>query len=146
VRFRLQASSLQKAVHIGVEFRVVVEDGITIRTNLGKRFTQLLHHPISGRMTSDVKMQNPAPAMLDYQEAVQELERQCGHGKEVEGNDHLTMVSEKASQCLAASLRRRKRCRYRATVRSETSTPSFRSSPWIFGAPQSAFSVAMRRM
>ena len=37
---RLQASSLQKAVHIGVEFRVVVEDGITIRTSLGKGFTQ----------------------------------------------------------------------------------------------------------
>jgi len=46
-------------------------------------------------MTSDVEVQNPAPAMLDYEEAIQELEGQRGHGKEVEGGDHLTMVSEK---------------------------------------------------
>jgi hypothetical protein len=32
--------------------------------------------------------------MLDYQEAVQELEHQGGHGKEVEGDVHLTMVRE----------------------------------------------------
>jgi hypothetical protein len=32
----------------------------------------------------------------------------------------------------------------RETVRSATSRPSFRSSPWIRGAPQSGFAVAMR--
>jgi hypothetical protein len=31
-------------------------------------------------MTSDVEMQNPAAAMLDYEEALQELERQGGAG------------------------------------------------------------------
>ncbi len=91
---RAEARRLQERNHIAIEFRVVVEDGITIRTSLRKRFSQLLHHPISSRMTSDVEVQNPAPAMLDYEEAVQELERQGGHGKEVEGNDHLTMVSK----------------------------------------------------
>ena len=91
---RFEASSLQEGNHIRIEFRIVIEDGITIRTSLGKRFTQLLHHPLSSRMTSDVEVQNPAPAMLDYEEAIQELERQRGHGKEVEGDDHLTMVSE----------------------------------------------------
>src|SRR5713226_2130941 len=55
-------------------------------------------------------------------------------------------LARKASQRLAGSLRRHKRRRYLATVRSETSKPSFRSSPWIFGAPQSEFSAAMRRM
>jgi hypothetical protein len=45
-------------------------------------------------MTSDVEVQNPASAMLDYKEAIQELEGQGGHGKEVKGNDHFTMVSE----------------------------------------------------
>ena len=79
------ASSLQKGNHIGIEFRVVVEDGITIRTSIGKGFPQLLHHPLSSRMMSDAEVQNPAPAMLDYEEAIQELERQRGHGKKVEG-------------------------------------------------------------
>src|SRR5438093_882331 len=32
----------------------------------------------------------------------------------------------------------------RETVRSATARPSFRSSPWIRGAPQSGFAVAMR--
>jgi hypothetical protein len=36
--------------------------------------------------------------------------------------------------------------RYRDTVRSETTIPSFSNSPWIRGAPHSRFSMAMRRM
>ena len=32
------------------------------------------------------------------------------------------------------------------TVRSETANPSFSNSPWIFGAPQSAFSSLIWRM
>ncbi len=36
--------------------------------------------------------------------------------------------------------------RYRDTVRSETTIPSFSNSPWIRGAPQRWFSVAIRRM
>src|SRR5204863_7877017 len=55
-------------------------------------------------------------------------------------------LARKASQRFAGSPRRRRRCRYLATVRSQTSKPSFRSSPWIFGAPQSEFSATMRRM
>ena len=45
-------------------------------------------------MTSDVEVQNPAPAMLGYEEAIQDLEGQRGHGKEVEGDDHFAMVCE----------------------------------------------------
>src|SRR5262249_18357152 len=45
----------------------------------------------------------------------------------------------------AGSPRHRTRRRYLATVRSETPKPSFRSSPWIFGAPQPTFSAAIRR-
>jgi hypothetical protein len=41
------------------------------------------------------------------------------------------------SQHLAGSPRRRMRRRQRATLRSETTRPSFCSSPWILGAPQS---------
>jgi len=91
---RSEARRLQEGNHIRIEFRVVVENGITIRTSLGKGFPQLLHHPLGSQMTSNVEVQNPAPAMLDDEEAVQELEGQRGHGKEVEGDDHFTMVSE----------------------------------------------------
>jgi hypothetical protein len=70
--------------------------------------------------------------------------RAGGHGKEVEGNDHLTMVSEEVEPMfgsIAASVADTWRlCARRPRSRA------FRSSPWIFGAPQSAFSAAMRRM
>ena len=45
---------------------------------------------------------------------------------------------------MPGSPRRRIRRRYRATVRSETAKPSFSNSPWILGAPQPAFSSAIR--
>src|SRR5713101_8264186 len=51
-------------------------------------------------------------------------------------------LARKADQRLAGSPRRGTRRRYRATLRSETAKPSFKSSPWILGAPQSAFSAA----
>src|SRR4029079_12323500 len=56
---RPQARRLEEGNHIRIEFRVVVEDSITIRTSLGKRFTKLLYHPLGSRMTSYVEMQNP---------------------------------------------------------------------------------------
>jgi hypothetical protein len=124
----------------------VIEDGITIRTNLGKGFTQLLHHPRCGRMTSDVEVQNPAPAMLDYEETIQQLEGQRGHGKEVEGNDRLAMVGEESEPAfvwIAASPQA-------LQISGDTAFGDFeaelQSSPWIFGAPQSEFSAAIRRM
>jgi hypothetical protein len=66
----LKARCPQELDHIDIELRVVVQDGITIRTSLGKSFTELLHHPIGGRMTSAVEMQDSAPPMLDHEEAV----------------------------------------------------------------------------
>jgi hypothetical protein len=143
---RSEIRPLQEGHHIRIEFRVVIEDGITIRTNLGKGFTQLLHHPRCGRMTSDVEVQNPAPAMLDYEETIQQLEGQRGHGKEVEGNDRLAMVGEESEPAfvwIAASPQA-------LQISGDTAFGDFeaelQSSPWIFGAPQSEFSAAIRRM
>jgi hypothetical protein len=79
-------------------------------------------------MTSDVEVQNPAPSMLDYEEARQELECQRGHGKEIEGDDHLTMVGEESQPVFGRIATAPQAFRYLATARSETSTPSFRSS------------------
>src|ERR1700730_16855946 len=91
---RLQTGCLQEGDHIGIEFRVVVQDDITIRTSLGKRRTQWLQDPLGGRMTSDVEVQDSAALMLDHEEAIEEAEGQRGHGKEVECDDHLAMIGE----------------------------------------------------
>ena len=46
--FRSEARRLQEGNHIRIEFRVMVEDGITIRTSLGKRFTCCTTHSAVG--------------------------------------------------------------------------------------------------
>ncbi len=44
--------------HIGIEFRVVVEDHVAIRTSVGKGLAELLHDPLGGRLSGDVEMQD----------------------------------------------------------------------------------------
>ena len=84
--------------------------------------------------------------MFDHEEAVERLEGYGGYGEKVECDDHLAVVSEKRQPPLTRELRRWTLRGYRATVRSETTKPSFRSSPWILGAPHPAFSSARRRI
>jgi hypothetical protein len=43
-------------------------------------------------VVSDVEVQNPAPSMLDYEKAVEQLERHCRHREEVERSDCLTVI------------------------------------------------------
>ena len=91
-------------------------------------------------------MQNPAAAMLDYEEAVQELEGQGGHGKEVEGNDHLTMVSEEGEPMFGSIAASPQALQISGDSAFGDLDAELQKFPWIFGAPQSAFSAAMRRM
>src|SRR5215472_12673377 len=97
-------------------------------------------------MWSHIEVQNLAPPVLDDEEAVEQLERYRRYSEEIERDDHLAVILEKGKPAPPGSARRRIRCRYRATVRSQTAKPSFCSSPWILGAPQSGFSSARRRI
>src|ERR1700685_696160 len=97
-------------------------------------------------MTGHVEMQDLASSMLYHEETIQELEGQRGHREEIHGHDHLALIGEETSQHLAESPRCLVPRRYLATVRSAISKPIFRSSPWIFGAPQVGFSIARRRI
>ena len=40
---RLQTRGRQEGDHIAIKLRVVIQDGIAVRTSLGKSFPQLLH-------------------------------------------------------------------------------------------------------
>src|SRR6185369_10802904 len=51
-------------------------------------------------MRRDIEMQNPAASVLNDEEAVQHTERRGRHGKEVEGNDRLTVVVKKGQPFL----------------------------------------------
>jgi hypothetical protein len=61
----------------------------------------LLDDPLRRRMSGYVAVQNLPPAVLNHEKAVQQLERQCRHGEEVEGHDHLAVILEKRKPALA---------------------------------------------
>src|SRR5260370_37512743 len=82
---RFQTRRLQKTDDGDIEFRIAVQDHVTVWARFRKGLAQLLHDPRRTRMSSDVAMEDPAAPVLDDKKAVQQLERQCRHGEEIEG-------------------------------------------------------------
>ena len=89
-----ETARFQKRNHIDVEFRIVIQYDVTIRTSVGKGFAQLLHDPLGSRMAGDIEMQDSAAPVFNHEEAIEQLEGQCGHGEEVNGDDCLAMIGE----------------------------------------------------
>src|SRR5215475_5267834 len=80
----LQARRLQKGDHIGVVFRIAIEDGVPIPTSLGKGLPQLLHHPLVCRVSRDIEVHDLPPSMFDDEETLQQSERYRRYGEKVE--------------------------------------------------------------
>ena len=78
---RAETRSLQELHDGAVEFRIAIEDGVTIRAGFRKCLAQLLHDPVGSRVTRDIEVQNPAPAMGDNEKAIEDLEGQGRHGE-----------------------------------------------------------------
>ena len=88
-------------------------------------FPQLLNDPFRGRVLGHVEVQDfPAP-VLDDEETVEELEGHRRHHEKVEGRDHLTVVVQESKPPLTRVTMAENGRRYRATLRSETTKPSF---------------------
>src|SRR5437762_7897274 len=130
---RLKPRRPQELDHSAVELGIVVQNGETIRTSLGKGLPQLLPDPLGIGMSGDMEVQNSAPAMLDYKEAVQELKSQCGYGKEIQSNDRLAMVLQEGPQTP-------RRIPSAAHGLSDTGPPSARRSPTPASAVRHGFS------
>ena len=85
----------------------MAEDPISItqqilrRTVPWKCFPQLLHYPLGVRAARYVEVQDPAPAVFNHEEAIQELEGECGHGEEVDGHDCLVMIRKEGEPAFA---------------------------------------------
>jgi len=58
-----QTRRLQKRSHVRVESRIAVQDRVSARGSLGKRFTQLLDDLVRGRVPSHVEVQNLAASV-----------------------------------------------------------------------------------
>lgn len=93
VRFGVSTRCLQERHHVEVELSVVIEDPITVRPRVGKRFPQLLQYPVR-RMCGDVEVQYLAATVLDHEKAVEELKRARWHREEVKRGDGFSMVRQ----------------------------------------------------
>jgi hypothetical protein len=137
---------LEQGDHLGIELGITIQGDVTIGASFGKGLTQLLDDPLRSRVSGHVEMQNLPPSVLDDEEAVQHLECQSRYGEKVERSDHLLVIGEEGQETFAWIAAALDTLQIPATVRSETTKPSFWSSPWILGAPQVGFSSARRRM
>ena len=90
--FRLQARGLQERDHFGIELRIAIQNGVTIRLLSGECLPKLLDYPISRRVGSDIAVQNLPTLMIDHEEAIQKLEGDCRYGEEIQRHDRFAMV------------------------------------------------------
>jgi hypothetical protein len=110
---------------------------------LWKRLSQLLHYPFRRRILRHIAVQNLASFMLDDKEAIQHPQRYGRNGKEIHGGEDLAVILQKRRPLPLRVATRVMRPKYRATLRSAIGKPSFCSSAWILGPPQSGFSSAI---
>ena len=94
-------------------------------------------------MLGDVEVDDAPAVVGEHDEDEEDAQAGGGHGEEVDGDQVADVVGEERPPGLRG--RGRRFGISRETVRSATSRPSFRSSPWMRGAPQKGFAAAIRR-
>src|SRR5260370_40480133 len=129
---------------MAIKRRVVVEQHEAVRTIARKHVSQLLHHPRGRRLAGHVEMQNLARWCSMTKKHESSWKVNVGTVKKSQAMIASRWLARKADQRMAGSPWRGTRRRYRATLRSETSTPSSNSSPCLLGAPQAPSSAARR--
>jgi hypothetical protein len=97
-------------------------------------------------MLCDIEMQDAPSIVTDDGKAIERAEGDRRNRKEVHRGNRFPVITEKVSQRLAGSGSRCARFIQREIVRSETSKPSMRSSPWMRGAPHVGFSTTIRNI
>src|SRR6266704_3917622 len=101
-----------------------------------KYFSQLLDDPRACRMLCDIEVQDTPTVVTDDEKAIEQAEGDRRNSEEVHRGNRFTVIAEKGKPApgrlrisLAAPVSSNE------IVRSETSKPSMRSSPWMRGAP-----------
>ena len=94
-------------------------------------------------MRGDVEVQDATPAMANDEKAVEQVESDGGDGKEVHGGNGFAVIVKKRKPTLRRFGFSGCTAHPAEIVRSDTSKPSMRSSPWMRGAPQVGFSTTI---
>src|SRR5215471_10602980 len=93
--FGFQPGRLQKRDDVSIEFRVAIEDDITIRASFGKGLAQLLDDPIRRWVPRDIEVQDLTTGVFDYEEAVQQFKIDRRNREEVKGNNRFSVILQK---------------------------------------------------
>src|SRR5437899_1597336 len=101
----------------------------------------LLGRPGGGGMLGDVEVED-APALVgEHNEDEEHPQASSRDREEIDGDQIPDVIGQERSPALRG--RRAPLGSRRETVRSATSMPCFRSSPWILGAPHRGFATAI---
>jgi len=76
------------------EDRVAVKDEVSRRRVVGKRLTQLLHHPSGRRMERGVEVNDMPTAVVDDEEAVQQPKRRRRHREQIHRSNVVLVVAQ----------------------------------------------------
>ena len=108
------------------------------------RLEQLPRRPFRGRVLGNIEMHQPAPGVAQHHKHEEHSKSRRGYREEIQGDQILGVVLKKRSP----RLRRRPPGPEHVlrTVACDTVTPSFSSSPWILGAPQSGLARLTRQI
>jgi hypothetical protein len=97
-------------------------------------------------MLCDIEVEDTPTVVTDDEKAIERAEGDRRNSEEVHRGNRFPVITEKVSQRLAGSGSLGARFIQREIVRSETSKPSMRSSPWMRGAPHVEFSTTIRKI
>ena len=113
-------------------------------TNPRECLSQLACDPFSRRICCDVDSDQVSAVQPNDNEGIEQVEAHGRDNEQIHGGNVRRMVTQKDFTPLAR--RRRRLTMYLATLDCATSNPSLSSSPWMRGAPQSGFSIHIRRI
>jgi hypothetical protein len=90
----LQSDGTQGFQNLCVELSIPIQDRVSVGCRVWESFAQLLDDPVRVRVSGRVKMQNPAPCMLDDEQAIQHSEAQGRYGEEIQRHDGFAVISQ----------------------------------------------------
>jgi hypothetical protein len=91
------AAECKQLSYLRSKLAVTIKNRVAILTRFPKGLPQLLHNPRASRVFRHIEMEDPASAMLDDEETIQDSERQSRHREEVHGRNDLALIAKESS-------------------------------------------------
>jgi hypothetical protein len=91
------AAGCKQLGYLFSKLAVTIKNHVAILTRFSKGLNQLVHNPRASRVFRHIEMEDPASAMFNDEETIQDSERQGGHREEVHGRNDLALIAKESS-------------------------------------------------